>query len=99
MIGCMDIGLATLQDMLGPGRKCKDVWILGWYIMWIGEYFFPCRRFGPPTFVPLLWDKIDKLTEQSIHITIVIFRGYYLFIMKYSWNMDWVKQDKIQIAH
>ena len=36
MIGCMDIGLATLQDMLGPGRKCKDVWILGWYIMWIG---------------------------------------------------------------
>ena len=27
--GCVDIGLATLQDMLGPGRKYKDVWIFG----------------------------------------------------------------------
>ena len=29
MIGCVDIGLATLQDMLGPGRRYKDVWIFG----------------------------------------------------------------------
>ena len=29
MIGCVDIGLATLQDMLDPGRKYKDVWIFG----------------------------------------------------------------------
>ena len=32
MSGCMDIELATLQDMLGPGRKYKDVWIFGWNI-------------------------------------------------------------------
>ena len=32
MIGCVDIGLATLQDMLGPRRNCKDVWIFCWKI-------------------------------------------------------------------
>ena len=32
MIGRVDIGLATLQDMLGPGIKYKDVWIFGWNI-------------------------------------------------------------------
>ena len=32
MIGCGDIGLATLQDMLGHGRKYQDVWIFGWNI-------------------------------------------------------------------
>ena len=31
-ITCVDIGLATLQDMLGPGRKYKYVWIFGWNI-------------------------------------------------------------------
>ena len=38
VIGCMDIGLATLQDMLGLGRKCKDGRIFGWNIMTVERW-------------------------------------------------------------